>query len=304
MLALGARSNPNPNPSLNPNLNPNPNANPNPNPSPNQVRELDNGRTERFQPLVVPFVVASPSWLTSDEHDAAATQPAHVPWERRKLLFFAGHMPLLHISNIRWNLWRALQGDPRVTLYTTDLLHQVIHARACEQYRSTPRSVHGDAYGHTQRPTARGICGARCGATRVKPPPARNESEARLSIKAFLLQECARYCVIHGDAFLPNCGSSSSPAAVCAHSAYASTTLDSVLQDRHCGVLASHNVSGASEGRIAPVRLSSHAYMSEIMKHRFCVIAPGDDMSTHKIGETMRLSEVYRANPALRFLQF
>ena len=38
------------------------------------------------------------------------------------------------------------------------------------------------------------------------------------------------------------------------------------------------------------MRLSQDAYMAEIMKHRFCLIAPGDDMSTHKIGETARLA--------------
>ena len=217
------------------------------------VRELDTGYTEHFQPLVVPFVVASPGWLTSDEHDVAAAQPAqpaHVPWERRKLLFFAGHMPLLHISNVRWNLWRVLQGDPRVTLHAPDLLHQVIHSRACAA---------GERY--------------------------RDRDSKRAPVRAFLHQECARYCVVHGDAFLPNCSSSSSSTAeLCAQ--YIRTTLDKVLQNRHCRVLASHNVSGASEELIAPVRLSRDAYMAEIMKHRFCVIAPGDDMSTHKIGET------------------
>jgi len=37
------------------------------------------------------------------------------------------------------------------------------------------------------------------------------------------------------------------------------------------------------------VRLGRDAYMAEVMSHRFCVIAPGDDMSTHKIGELMAL---------------
>ena len=219
------------------------------------VRELDTGYTEHFQPLVTPFVVASPDWLTSDEHDAAVAQPAHVPWERRKLLFFAGHTPVLHISNVRWNLWRVLQGDSRVTLYSPDLIHQVIHARAC-------------------------AVGARYADTDSKRAPA---------VRAFLHQECARYCVVHGDAFLLKCSSSSSSTAeLCAQ--YILPTLEQVLRKRHCRILWVHNVSGASEELIAPVRLSQDAYMAEIMKHRFCLIAPGDDMSTHKIGETARLA--------------
>ena len=219
------------------------------------VRELDTGYTEHFQPLVTPFVVASPDWLTSDEHDAAVAQPAHVPWERRKLLFFAGHTPVLHISNIRWNLWRVLQGDSRVTLYSPDLIHQVVHARAC-------------------------AVGARYADTDSKRAPA---------VRAFLHQECARYCVVHGDAFLLKCSSSSSSTAeLCAQ--YILPTLEQVLRKRHCRILWVHNVSGASEELIAPVRLSQDAYMAEIMKHRFCLIAPGDDMSTHKIGETARLA--------------
>ena len=219
------------------------------------VRELDTGYTEHFQPLVTPFVVASPDWLTGDEHDAAVAQPAHVPWERRKLLFFAGHTPVLHISNVRWNLWRVLQGDSRVTLYSPDLIHQVVHARAC-------------------------AVGARYADTGSKRAPA---------VRAFLHQECARYCVVHGDAFLPKCSSSSSSTAeLCAQ--YIRPTLEQVLRKRNCRILAVHNVSGASEELIAPVRLSQDAYMAEIMKHRFCLIAPGDDMSTHKIGETARLA--------------
>ena len=222
------------------------------------VRELDTGYTERFLPLVTPFVVASPGWLTSDDHDAAVAQPAqpaHVPWERRKLLFFAGHTPVLHISNIRWNLWRVLQGDSRVTLYSPDLIHQVVHARAC-------------------------AVGARYADTDSKRAPA---------VRAFLHQECARYCVVHGDAFLLKCSSSSSSTAeLCAQ--YILPTLEQVLRKRHCRILWAHNVSGASEELIAPVRLSQDAYMAEIMKHRFCLIAPGDDMSTHKIGETAQLA--------------
>ena len=220
------------------------------------VRELDTGYTEHFQPLVTPFVVASPDWLTSDEHDAAVAQPAHVPWERRKLLFFAGHTPVLHISNVRWNLWRVLQGDSRVTLYSPDLIHQVVHARAC-------------------------AVGARYADTDSKRAPA---------VRAFLHQECARYCVAHGDAFLPKCSSSSSSTAELCAQYLRSPHLGASAQKRHCRILAAHNVTGASEELIAPVRLSQDAYMAEIMKHRFCLIAPGDDMSTHKIGETARLA--------------
>ena len=220
------------------------------------VRELDTGYTEHFQPLVTPFVVASPDWLTGDEHDAAVAQPAHVPWERRKLLFFAGHTPVLHISNVRWNLWRVLQGDSRVTLYSPDLIHQVVHARAC-------------------------AVGARYADT---------DSRRAHAVRAFLHQECTRYCVVHGDAFLPKCSSSNSSTAELCAQYLRSPHLGASAQKRHCRILAAHNVTGASEELIAPVRLSQDAYMAEIMKHRFCLIAPGDDMSTHKIGETARLA--------------
>ena len=32
-------------------------------------------------------------------------------------------------------------------------------------------------------------------------------------------------------------------------------------------------------------RLSSEEYLGQMMRHRFCAIAAGDDMSTHKIAE-------------------
>ena len=224
------------------------------------VRELDTGFNERYQPLVAPFVLASPSWLMSDAHDAAAaSQPARRPWEKRKLLFFAGHMPNLHISNVRWNLWRALQGDPRVTLYTTDLIHQAIHARAC----------------------------------RISARP--GETWAAI-VRTYLLQECARYCKKYGNIFLEEC---SSPHAarreLCLHSHYGRPLWSAGKRHplKNCPILAAHNVSAvtqaAGEELLAPVRLGRDAYMAEVMSHRFCVIAPGDDMSTHKIGELMAL---------------
>ena len=67
--------------------------------------------------FVTPFVVSRPPWLIG-----AASPPTPPPWEVRKLLFFAGHVPKLFVSPIRYLLWRQLRRSP----HATTLSHSIV----------------------------------------------------------------------------------------------------------------------------------------------------------------------------------
>ena len=45
----------------------------------------------------------------------ADTPPPLVDWERRKLLFFAGHIPKLYVRKLRFQVWNALRSHAQVT---------------------------------------------------------------------------------------------------------------------------------------------------------------------------------------------
>ena len=48
-------------------------------------------------------------------------QAASAPWQQRKLLFFAGHIPKLYIRPTRYQIWRQLRRVPNVTLLSSTL---------------------------------------------------------------------------------------------------------------------------------------------------------------------------------------
>ena len=73
--------------------------------------------SKRGTDLLAPLVVSRPDWLVG-----RATPPARVPWERRKLVFIAGHIPALYLSPLRFHIWRQLHTDPaRATARHHDL---------------------------------------------------------------------------------------------------------------------------------------------------------------------------------------
>ena len=55
--------------------------------------------------LPTPFVTPSrPSWLLASN----SSVPSAIPWSARKLLFFAGHVPKLINSRVRYFIWRQV----------------------------------------------------------------------------------------------------------------------------------------------------------------------------------------------------
>ena len=64
--------------------------------------------------IVSPFVVSRPDWLAGASSDAHPPDDL-TPWARRKLVFFVGHLPKVTIARTRFDVWRQLRNDPRVT---------------------------------------------------------------------------------------------------------------------------------------------------------------------------------------------
>ena len=63
--------------------------------------------------MVSPFVVSQPPWLVGEE---VVSTPRGLPWrERKKVLFFAGHMPKLTVSQTRFRIWDQLRQESDVT---------------------------------------------------------------------------------------------------------------------------------------------------------------------------------------------
>ena len=76
--------------------------------------------------LISPFVVSQPPWLVGD-----APAPSAMPWAKRKLLFFAGHVPKLFQSEVRYHMWRQSRKRPDVTTHSWTILCTVGAYREC-----------------------------------------------------------------------------------------------------------------------------------------------------------------------------
>ena len=50
-----------------------------------------------------------------------APPPRAPAWERRKLLFFSGHVPKLFNNPVRYRLWRALRASPLATVRSSTI---------------------------------------------------------------------------------------------------------------------------------------------------------------------------------------
>ena len=136
-------------------------------------------RARRPRDAVVPFVLSRPTWLLGDAPLPAEIAPA-LPWRERKLLFFAGHVPKLYISDTRYHLWRAWRRDPRVSVYTKDIACALRAHSICR----TPQRFEAEH---------RTFCQADCQTMRSCKPSAMS-----------LRRECADYSGVDWDAELPD----------------------------------------------------------------------------------------------------
>ena len=65
--------------------------------------------------VVTPFVVTGALAADPQSIEGRSVQAMRTPWASRKLVFFAGHVPALHNSKVRYLIWRQLRRDVRAT---------------------------------------------------------------------------------------------------------------------------------------------------------------------------------------------
>jgi hypothetical protein len=94
------------------------------------------GQNRRSHGVVTPFVVPAGPF------DEVASRPARSDWTHRKLLFFAGHVPKLTFSPLRYKLWSSMRADSRVTALSPTLLCSIgsfVHCRLSDdELRAKP----------------------------------------------------------------------------------------------------------------------------------------------------------------------
>jgi hypothetical protein len=212
--------------------------------------------------IIAPFVLARPSWLLGD-----AAAPATKAWARRKLLFFAGHVPKLYINPTRYLIWRQIRRHPGVTAVSASINCTVGQFSAACQTGGGVKTLSDDALHTFCRPFCR----------------SRIADEERIALDE-LSEERKSRPILRGSkkiasaAALIHAPHISSPAAGCAKR--------SILQTACRGAYRQVNYTDElADIAFATQSLSAQQYQRAAMNHRFCLAAPGDFTSTPKITE-------------------
>lgn len=206
------------------------------------------GQARRSHGIVTPFLVPA------DPFDAVASRPPRSEWAQRKLLFFAGHVPKLMFSSLRYTLWKAMRTDRRVTALSPTLLCSIgsfvhcglsddeLHAKPLAFFTTFCHNFSCSVPEQTAQERRLNISTTtRCGfSDKLKLPQAR----------ARFRNTCRTY------------GGRAGAARI-------AIELPDMRRDTR--------------------RLSHHEYILTAMSHRFCLVVEGDFISTHKVTEAMAM---------------
>ena len=69
-----------------------------------------------------------------------------MPWRQRKLAFFAGNLPKVHIARTRFDVWRQIRNDPRATTKSHNGNCTVGSYITCRQHSHAWLRQQGNAY--------------------------------------------------------------------------------------------------------------------------------------------------------------
>ena len=171
-------------------------------------------------------------------------------WDERKLIFFAGHVPKPYLRDTRYCLWRQMRNDPRATVLSPTLYCTVGGFVACR---------HNAAFLEAQNITFfTEFCRFACagsqnlgGSGKIVWTACLGTTRKNPKLVPILRQELKDKC----------------------KKGYAGVNYDDELADM----------------RRDTRRLPHPEYLRLAMSHRFCLVAPGDFVSTHKVSEAMAL---------------
>lgn len=249
--------------------------------------------------IVSPFVVATPRWLAgaplplghstvspthhrdSSSSSAAARHlalleqsdsPHILPWNERRLVFFVGHLPKVHIARARFDVWRQIRNDPRATTkshsgnctigsYVTCRMHDPAALRT-QPNQFFMRRCHDWCGGHAQAIKT----GLTCGASEHR-TQAENYKRMAAECKPYLRRNQASPSSEIGDR--RGNGSAGNRSRE-----YAVDLSPRVLSDLH---------------RDAAKRWTEREYLERAMGHKFCLVVQGDFPGTPKIAEMLAM---------------
>lgn len=198
---------------------------------------------------VSPYVVSRPDWLVG-----LSMPPQRLrAWSERPLLFMAGHMPKLYISPTsptRYRIWKQVRNEPNVTMLSSTINCTIGSFRACASPEAT-RALKWPANGSM------------------------SEDAARRFFTTFCRGACTSMYAHHTS---------------CAAGAGSSTREMQRVFEANCRTYRSVDFSLEYDDMQRDTRRLSHdEYLAHAMAHRFCLVAPGDSASTHKIAESIAL---------------
>ena len=172
------------------------------------------------------------------------------PWHARKSIFFAGHVPKPYIRDTRYTLWRQLRNDRRATVLSPTLYCTVGGFEACR----------------------------------------RSDNFLKAQNVSFFVKFCRHAC----DAQMNLGGSSRSVRTSCLSTSREEPKNKPFLYSELKGKCKNGYVGVNYTDELADMRRDSRRlphpeYLALAMSHRFCLVAPGDFVSTHKVSEAMAL---------------
>ena len=207
--------------------------------------------------VLAPFVLSRPWWLVGGPRGPNdADKPTLVPWNERKLLFFAGHVPKVYIRPTRYLIWRQVRRHPGVTAISATLNCTIGSFSICKEAMQKNFTVE----------RSRTYCQDFCA------------SHIMDDYKTFLHEQVGH---LHGknvSTMRPTKPSAGSKAGRCINGIMALR--------RACGSYRHVNFADElADMAKATINLPSHKYFANAMGHKFCLAAPGDFVSTPKITE-------------------
>ena len=125
--------------------------------------------------LVAPAVQLGPIWLAN-----STPVPPPAKWRLRKLLFFAGHIPKLFLSRVRYEIWRQVRQVDDVTTFSSTLSCTVGAWQICQ----SKAKLHD---GHSFQT----FCYPKC--ARLNQDGSAKEQTSCVKSEAFLQRTCASY---------------------------------------------------------------------------------------------------------------
>jgi hypothetical protein len=200
--------------------------------------------------IVAPYVVSKPPWLVG-----LAPPPPPMPWTERKLLFFAGHVPKPYLAATRYLIWRQVRRSEGVTTFSPTLGCTFLPYAACDN---------GDAWLAAQPHSwYQTHCHPWCGNYTT-------DGKSGSSV---------RRAPVFCDGACTFCAKVKDPQR------------DAYRRFRtKCRKYKLTNFTDEAEDMArTTLRLPHDQYLKLALAHRFCLVAPGDHLGTHKVAEALTL---------------